>query len=64
MAEEIIESGIAPTKTPIKTSPTVKGGYFVIGETPPEELFIAEEWMLKSGGDTPRCISMLQNLYL
>ncbi|MEN1786065.1 MAG: acyl-CoA dehydrogenase family protein [Bacteroidota bacterium] len=25
-------------------NPTVKGGYFVIGETPPEDLFIAEEF--------------------
>lgn len=25
-------------------NPIIKGGYFVIGETPPEELFIAEEF--------------------
>jgi len=25
-------------------NPTIKGGYFIIGDTPPEELFIAEEF--------------------
>lgn len=62
--EEIIEANVAPNETPIKTSPTVKGGYFVIGETPPKELFIAEEFdeEAKMMGDAVQefCIKEIQ----
>ena len=45
-------------------NPIVKGGYFVIGETPPEELFIAEEFDEEANmiGDTVRefCVKEIQ----
>ena len=65
MIDETVETSIAPNETLIKTSPTVKGGYFVIGETPPEELFIAEEFEeeAKMMGDTVRdfCVKEIQD---
>ncbi|MEM6321032.1 MAG: acyl-CoA dehydrogenase family protein [Bacteroidota bacterium] len=45
-------------------NPTVKGGYFVIGETPPEDLFIAEEFDEEANmiGDTVEefCVKEIQ----
>ncbi|MGB0862933.1 MAG: acyl-CoA dehydrogenase family protein [Saprospiraceae bacterium] len=40
--KESINKEIKPT--PIQPNPRVKGGYFVIGQTPPDELFISEEF--------------------
>ena len=48
MAEEIVETTLKhpTTKTTKnhKLNPSVKGGYFLIGNTPPEELFISEDF--------------------
>ena len=45
-------------------NPTIKGGYFIIGDTPPEELFIAEEFDEEAimMGDTVRefCVKEIQ----
>ncbi len=65
MVDKNVETSIAPNQTPIEISPNVKGGYFVIGETPPEELFIAEEFEeeAKMMGDTVRdfCVKEIQD---
>lgn len=45
-------------------TPSIKGGYFIIGETPPEELFIAEEFDEEANmiADTVRefCVKEIQ----
>jgi alkylation response protein AidB-like acyl-CoA dehydrogenase len=49
---------------PIQPNPTVKGGYFVVGITPPSELFISEEFQEEERmmGDVVRdfCIKEVQ----
>ena len=48
MAEEILEVSLPKISKQenklVPPNPRVKGGYFVIGETPPDELFIEEEF--------------------
>ncbi|MCB0570622.1 MAG: acyl-CoA dehydrogenase family protein [Phaeodactylibacter sp.] len=47
MQQAILEPAEAqkqPTQAGIGPNPRVKGGYFIAGDTPPEEMFITEEW--------------------
>ncbi len=46
MQQAIFEPAEArkPKATAAEPNPRVKGGYFIAGDTPPEEIFITEEW--------------------
>ena len=70
MAEEILETSLkhsAPTSTKeyIPSPPHVRGGYFLIGTTSPEELFISEDFEedQQMVGDTVKefCIKEIQD---